>query len=121
MPFHAVVAFTMGYDFLFKSILGHFERILKFVLWVFWKIEDTIISFWNFLAFKADKKNVRAWNYPGGQAVKPDPNGDANKCEFSWLMNIEFKGWLPGSIMELAMPQAQLQFVECVRKLAKTL
>jgi len=70
---------------------------------------------------KTDKKNVRAWNYPGGQAVKPDPNGDPSKCEFSWLMNIEFKGWLPGSIMELAMPQAQLQFVECVRKLAKTL
>ena len=23
MPFHAVVVFTLGYDFLFKSILGH--------------------------------------------------------------------------------------------------
>ena len=38
-----------------------------------------------------------------------------------WLMNIEFNGWLPGSIMELAMPQAQLLFADSVRKLAKSI
>ena len=68
-----------------------------------------------------DKNVVRAWNYPGGQVVRPDPDGDENKCEFMWLMNIEFKGMLPAAVAELSMPQAQLQFLECVRKLAKTL
>ena len=70
---------------------------------------------------KSPENVVRAWNHPGGQVVKPDPNGDENKCEFMWLMNIEFKGKLPATIAEMAMPQAQIQFVECVRKLAKTL
>ena len=63
---------------------------------------------------------VRAWNHPGGQVIKPHPDS-ADKCEFMWLMNIEFKGMLPSSITEMAMPQAQIQFVDCVRKLAKTL
>ena len=43
------------------------------------------------------------------------------QCEFTWLMNCEFRGWIPGSILEIAMPQAQIQFVACVRELAKTL
>ena len=70
---------------------------------------------------KSPSNVVRAWNHPGGQVVKPHPDGDSNKCEFMWLMNIEFKGMLPTKVAEMAMPQAQLQFVECVRNLAKTL
>ena len=54
---------------------------------------------------KSPSNVVRAWNNPGGQVVKPDPNGDENKCEFMWLMNIEFKGMLPSSITEMAMPK----------------
>jgi hypothetical protein len=59
----------------------------------------------------------RAWNGPGAQVVRPLAN-DANSCEFIWLMDCEYKGWIPSSILELAMPIAQLQFVDCVRKLA---
>jgi hypothetical protein len=36
-------------------------------------------------------------------------------------MDCEYKGWIPNSILEIAMPMAQLQFVECVRKLAEKL
>ena len=52
--------------------------------------------------------------------VCPVP-GEPNKCEFMWLMNIDFRGWLPGSVMEMAMPQAQLQFAASVKRLSKTL
>ena len=63
---------------------------------------------------------LRAWNGPGAQVVRPVP-GDPNSCEFIWLMDCEYKGWIPNSILEIAMPMAQLQFVECVRKLAEKL
>ncbi|XP_059089421.1 stAR-related lipid transfer protein 3-like [Tigriopus californicus] len=63
-------------------------------------------------------KVVRAWNGPGAQIVRPIPGKD-NECEFIWLMDCEYKGWIPSSILDLAMPVAQLQFVDCVRKLAK--
>jgi len=61
---------------------------------------------------------VRAWNGPGGTAIKPLPGG---KCEFRWLMDCDYKGWIPSSIMDVAMPFAQTQFVDSVRKLAATL
>ena len=44
-----------------------------------------------------------------------------NVCEFIWLMDCEYKGWIPSSILDLAMPMAQLQFVESVRKLVEKL
>ena len=49
--------------------------------------------------------------------VRPLAN-DPSSCEFIWLMDCEYKGWIPNSILDLAMPVAQLQFVDCVRKLA---
>ena len=61
-----------------------------------------------------------AWNGPGGQTVRPFP-GDETKSEFTWLMDCEYKGWIPSSILDMAMPVAQMQFVECVRKMAATL
>ena len=36
-----------------------------------------------------------------------------------WLMDCEYKGWIPKSVLEIAMPYAQMQFVESVRDLAK--
>ena len=59
----------------------------------------------------------RAWNGPGAQIIKPIP-GEPDACQFVWLMDCEYKGWIPASVLELAMPVAQLQFVDCVRKLA---
>ena len=36
-----------------------------------------------------------------------------------WLMDCEYKGWIPKSVLDFAMPFAQMQFVESVRDLAK--
>ena len=52
--------------------------------------------------------------------VKPIP-GEPNKCELYWLMDCEYNGMIPCSVLSLAMPLAQLQFIECVRGLVKTL
>ena len=67
-----------------------------------------------------DKKIVRAWNGPGGQLVREIP-GESDKCEIYWLMDCEYNGWIMSSILTIAMPVAQLDFIECVRELAKTL
>lgn len=42
-------------------------------------------------------KLVLLW-YVGFQVVKPVP-GDPGKCEFIWLMDCEYKGWIPNSIL----------------------
>jgi len=63
-------------------------------------------------------KAVRAENGLTGTVVKPLPNG---KTEFRWLMDCEYKGWIPSGILEIAMPIAQMDFLGCVRKMAKTL
>ena len=52
--------------------------------------------------------------------VKPIA-GEPNKCEIYWLMDCEYNGMIPYSVLSLAMPLAQLQFIECVRGLVKTL
>ncbi len=68
---------------------------------------------------KAAKSNlVRAWNGPGGQMVKPI---DDEHCEFVWLLDCDYKGWIPSHILEIAMPIAQMQFVDCVEKLVNQL
>jgi len=64
-------------------------------------------------------KNVRAWNGPGGTFVRH--TSDPNKCEFIWLMDCDFKGWMPASVADASMPEAQFQFATCVRAFAKTL
>ena len=61
-----------------------------------------------------DSKIVRAWNGPGGYMVKPIA-GVPNKCELYWLMDCEYKGMIPASVLSLAMPLAQLQFIDCVK------
>lgn len=33
-------------------------------------------------------------------------------------MDCDYKGMIPSSIVEIAMPSAQLQMVECIKKLA---
>jgi len=64
-------------------------------------------------------KIVRAINGPGCQMVSP--TGEANVCEFVWLMDCDYKGWMPQSVLDIAMPIAQTQFIECIRKLAEKL
>eukprot|EP00088_Acartia_fossae_P016091 TRINITY_DN18977_c0_g1_i1.p1 TRINITY_DN18977_c0_g1~~TRINITY_DN18977_c0_g1_i1.p1 ORF type:complete len:219 (+),score=49.15 TRINITY_DN18977_c0_g1_i1:214-870(+) len=65
-------------------------------------------------------KIVRAVNGPGCQMVFP-VEGDENSCEFLWLMDCDYKGWMPSSVLDVAMPIAQTQFLECIRKLAAKL
>lgn len=64
-------------------------------------------------------KIVRAINGPGCQMVAT--TGDDKVCEFVWLMDCDYKGWMPQSVLDIAMPIAQTQFIECVRKLAEKL
>jgi hypothetical protein len=47
MPFHAMVVFTLGYDFLFKSTVGHCELInnlLEEVVIITGYLECTILQ-----------------------------------------------------------------------------
>ena len=62
-----------------------------------------------------DSGLVRATNGPGAMLIKPLNEG---KCELVWLMDCQYNGSVPGPVLEIAMPLAQLQYVECVRKLA---
>ena len=59
---------------------------------------------------------VRAEHGPGCQRVQP-VEGEADKSKFIWLMDCDYKGMIPSSIIEIAMPSAQLQMIECIRKL----
>jgi len=65
----------------------------------------------------SSSKIVRAINGPGCQIVFPVAE-DENVCEVVWLMDCDYKGWMPQSVLDIAMPIAQTQFIECVRKLA---
>ena len=65
-------------------------------------------------------KIVRAINGPGCQTVTPCKD-DENSCIFVWLMDCEYKGWIPTTILEMALPTAQFQYVESIRELATNL
>jgi len=62
----------------------------------------------------------RAVNGAGCQVVTPIAEND-NMCEFMWLMDCDYKGWMPQSVLDIAMPVAQTQFIDSVRKLAEKL
>uniref|UniRef100_A0A3Q3WZS9 START domain-containing protein 1 n=1 Tax=Mola mola TaxID=94237 RepID=A0A3Q3WZS9_MOLML len=46
------------------------------------------------------------------QALRDDPG----KCRFTWLVNMDLKGWLPKSIVNQALPRAQLDFTRHLRR-----
>jgi len=64
-------------------------------------------------------KIVRAVNGPGCQMVSPTENPSV--VELLWLMDCDYKGWMPQRVLDIAMPIAQTQFIDCVRDLAKKL
>ncbi|KAM3591372.1 uncharacterized protein V6R79_000917 [Siganus canaliculatus] len=41
---------------------------------------------------------------------------EAGKCHFTWLVNMDLKGWLPKSIVNQALPRAQLDFTRHLRR-----
>ena len=61
---------------------------------------------------------VRAVHGPGCQIVQPVA-GEPGKSKFVWLMDCDYKGMIPSSIIEIAMPSAQLQMIECISKLTE--
>ena len=50
---------------------------------------------------------VRASHGPGLLIV--EDIGEADRCKFVWLMDCDYRGMIPTSIIEIAMPNAQLQ------------
>merc|ERR1712130_544516 len=60
---------------------------------------------------------VRA-NHGAGCQIVVD-TGDSDKCQFIWLMDCDYRGLIPTSIVEIAMPSAQLQMIDCINKLSQ--
>jgi len=67
----------------------------------------------------SSSKIVRAVNGPGCQIVTP--LAEENMCDLVWLMDCDYKGWMPQSVLDIAMPIAQTGFIESVRKLGSKL
>merc|ERR1711992_129122 len=66
----------------------------------------------------SSSKIVRAINGPGCQMILPVA-GETNSSTFVWLMDCDYKGWMPQSVLDIAMPIAQTQFIDCLKKLAQ--
>merc|ERR1712183_134866 len=64
-----------------------------------------------------EKGRVRAVHGPGCQIVQP-VEGEPGKSKFIWLMDCDYKGMVPSTIIDIAMPSAQLQMIDCISKLA---
>uniref|UniRef100_A0A3Q3AV33 START domain-containing protein 1 n=1 Tax=Kryptolebias marmoratus TaxID=37003 RepID=A0A3Q3AV33_KRYMA len=58
---------------------------------------------------------VRAEDGPTCIVIRP-LDKDATKSSFTWLLNVDIKGWLPKSIVNQALPQAQLDFTRHLRR-----
>uniref|UniRef100_A0A4W6EXL1 START domain-containing protein 1 n=1 Tax=Lates calcarifer TaxID=8187 RepID=A0A4W6EXL1_LATCA len=43
-------------------------------------------------------------------------DGDRRRSHFTWLLNMDVKGWLPKSIVNQALPRAQLDFTRHLRR-----
>ncbi|GAA6214372.1 steroidogenic acute regulatory protein, mitochondrial-like [Lates japonicus] len=43
-------------------------------------------------------------------------DGDRRRSRFTWLLNMDVKGWLPKSIVNQALPRAQLDFTRHLRR-----
>ncbi|XP_028286188.1 steroidogenic acute regulatory protein, mitochondrial [Parambassis ranga] len=58
---------------------------------------------------------VRAEDGPTCIVIKA-LDGDTTKSHFTWLLNMDIKGWLPMSIVNQALPRAQLDFTRHLRR-----
>ena len=66
----------------------------------------------------ASPNYVRAWQYPTGMVVTTC-SSSPNLTEFCWILQCDFSGSLPPSLLNLAMPYAIKLFVNSLRKRAK--
>ncbi|XP_038638877.1 steroidogenic acute regulatory protein-like [Scyliorhinus canicula] len=48
------------------------------------------------------------------------PTDNKNKTRFTWLLNMDLKGWLPKSLINQALSQAQVDFTEHLRQQLST-
>uniref|UniRef100_A0A672YTU0 START domain-containing protein 1 n=1 Tax=Sphaeramia orbicularis TaxID=375764 RepID=A0A672YTU0_9TELE len=46
---------------------------------------------------------------------------DSSRSRFTWLLNMDVKGWLPTSLVNQALPRAQLDFTRHLRRRLETL
>ncbi|XP_073346190.1 steroidogenic acute regulatory protein, mitochondrial [Pagrus major] len=58
---------------------------------------------------------VRAEDGPTCIVIQP-LDEDTSKSRFTWLLNMDVKGWLPKSIVNQAFPRAQLDFTRHLRR-----
>ncbi|MCI4384648.1 hypothetical protein PGIGA_G00041310 [Pangasianodon gigas] len=70
-------------------------------------------------AFPPQPGFIRAEDGPTCIIIQPSP-GCAGKSKFTWLLNMDVKGWLPKSLVNQALPQAQLDFTRHLRRRLET-
>ncbi|XP_051924083.1 steroidogenic acute regulatory protein, mitochondrial [Hippocampus zosterae] len=58
---------------------------------------------------------VRAQNGPTCIVMKPSSE-DPNKTKFTWLLNIDLKGWIPKTIINKVLSQTQVDFANHLRQ-----
>jgi hypothetical protein len=61
---------------------------------------------------------VRAWHGPSCQIISP-VDGVPDKSSYTWLMDCEYRGMIPGSIINIALPRAQLMMVQSINSLGE--
>ncbi|XP_066549327.1 steroidogenic acute regulatory protein, mitochondrial [Amia ocellicauda] len=69
----------------------------------------------NLESFPPQKGFVRAQDGPTCIIIQPLGN-DKSRSQFTWLLNMDLKGWIPKSIVNQALPQVQVDFTKHLRK-----
>ena len=60
---------------------------------------------------------VRAVHGPSCQVISPVP-GQPRASHYTWLMDCDYRGMMPSSILNIAMPIAQTKMVESINSLS---
>ncbi|TNM90298.1 steroidogenic acute regulatory protein, mitochondrial [Takifugu flavidus] len=61
------------------------------------------------------KSMIRAENGPTCIVMKPCSE-DPNKTQFTWLLNVDLKGWIPKTIINKVLSQTQVDFAQHLRQ-----
>uniref|UniRef100_A0A4W6EWR4 START domain-containing protein 1 n=1 Tax=Lates calcarifer TaxID=8187 RepID=A0A4W6EWR4_LATCA len=87
-------------------------------------LEASVDELYNLLFIRVEE--MHQWN-PSIQHIKVTEDGptciiiqaldgDRRRSHFTWLLNMDVKGWLPKSIVNQALPRAQLDFTRHLRR-----
>uniref|UniRef100_A0A8C9XVZ5 START domain-containing protein 1 n=1 Tax=Sander lucioperca TaxID=283035 RepID=A0A8C9XVZ5_SANLU len=87
-------------------------------------LEASVDELYDLLFVRVEE--MHQWN-PSVEHIKVTEDGptciiiqaldeDTGKSRFTWLLNIDVKGWLPKSIVNQALPRAQLDFTRHLRR-----